>query len=210
MTTAHTNYLKVGLTGGIGSGKSTAARRFAALGAHVYHADEVARRALDPGAVCYRRVIEAFGPGVVKQDGTIDRKLLGEIIFANEEKRAALNRIVHPHVISELFALANKDLEKNERGIAVFEVPLLFESGMNESMDCNVLVFCNEESRLLRVMERDRLTREQALARMRAQMPEDEKRLLADFTLDNNGDEKNLVCQVDELYKTLQARVVVA
>ena len=144
MTTAHTNYLKVGLTGGIGSGKSTAARRFAALGAHVYHADEVARRALDPGAVCYRRVIAAFGPGIVKQDGTIDRKLLGEIIFANEEKRAALNRIVHPHVISELFALANKDLEKNERGIAVFEVPLLFESGMNESMDCNVLVFCNE------------------------------------------------------------------
>jgi len=189
---------------------STAARRFAALGAHVYHADEIARRALDPGAVCYRRVIAAFGPGIVKQDGTIDRKLLGEIIFANEEKRAALNRIVHPHVISELFALANKDLEKNERGIAVFEVPLLFESGMNESMDCNVLVFCNEESRLLRVMERDRLTREQALARMRAQMPEDEKRLLADFTLDNNGDEKNLVCQVDELYKTLQARVVVA
>jgi dephospho-CoA kinase len=199
-------YRKIGLTGGIGSGKTTAAKRFAALGARVYHADEVSRRALDPCSDCYSKVIETFGMDVVEDDGEIDRRKLGEIVFADEEKRRALNGIIHPYVIKELLTSAERDLAKLPDGIAVFEVPLLFETRMDEQMDANILVTCEDESRILRVMERDQLPREQVLARMRAQMPEDEKRLRADYVLDNNGTHESLLRQVDALYAALKVR----
>ena len=96
MTITGDNFHKVGLTGGIGSGKSLAASRFAALGARVYHADEIARRALDPGAVCYDRVVSAFGPEILQPDGAIDRKRLAQIVFSDEERLKTLNGIVSP------------------------------------------------------------------------------------------------------------------
>ncbi len=199
-------YRKIGLTGGIGSGKTTAAKRFAALGARVYHADEVSRRALDPCSDCYSKVIETFGMDVVQDDGEIDRRKLGEIVFADEGKRRALNGIIHPFVISELLASAERDLASLPDGIAVFEVPLLFESRMDEQMDANIVVTCEDESRIARVMNRDELPREQVLARMRAQMPEEEKRLRADYVLDNNGTHESLLHQVDALYAALKVR----
>lgn len=203
MTQRTGSYKKIGLTGGIGSGKSTAARRFAALGARVYHADEVARRALDPGAACYSRVINAFGSEILLPDGSIDRKKLGQLVFASEEKRKTLNDIIHPYVIDELFSRAAHDFNESDNGIAVFEVPLLFESGMHDAMDRNVVVSCDDETRILRVMERDGLTREQVLSRMRAQMPEEEKRLRADDILENSGTEGDLMRQVDALFARL-------
>ena len=198
-------YQKIGLTGGIGSGKTTAACRFAELGAHVYHADEVSRSALDPGAACYDRVVSEFGQEIVLPDGTIDRRRLGEIVFANEDKLFALNEIIHPYVIGELFSRAEQDFSQTPYKIAVFEVPLLFESGMNARMDRNIVVSSTEENRIRRVMERDNFPREQVLARMRAQMPENEKRLLADDILENNGTQEELLAQVDILYATLTA-----
>lgn len=197
-------YLKIGLTGGIGSGKTTAAKRLLALGARVYHADEISRRALDPGAVCYDRVVSAFGREILQSDGTIDRKRLGQLVFSDEEKRQRLNGIVHPYVITELFAHAERDLSNEPDGIAVFEVPLLFESGLHMMMDHNVVVSCTVENRIRRVMARDDLTREQVLARIQAQMPEEEKLLLADSILFNNGTEDDLIAQVDALYDTLK------
>jgi dephospho-CoA kinase len=205
MTTAKRAYLKIGLTGGIGSGKTTAAKRFSALGARVYHADEVSRRALDFGGACYDRVVEAFGGEIVRADGSIDRKRLGEIVFADEGKRTLLNSIIHPYVIETLFSSAEKDCAGGALPIAVFEVPLLFESGMHAQMDCNIVVTSAEENRIRRVMERDALSREQVLSRMRAQMPEEEKLLLADFVLDNNGTEADLTAQVDDLFSRLVA-----
>ena len=205
MTAAHRQYLKIGLTGGIGSGKTTAAKRFAALGARVYHADEISRRALDPGAVCYDRVVSAFGREILQSDGTIDRKRLGQIVFADEEKRQQLNGIIHPYVIDELFARAEQDLADEENSIAVFEVPLLFESGLHTKMDHNIVVSSTEENRIQRVMERDNLTREQVLSRIHAQMPEEEKLLLADSILLNDGSADDLHCQVDALYEMLKA-----
>ena len=204
MTAQRMGYLKIGLTGGIGSGKTTAAKRLLALGARVYHADEISRRALDPGAVCYDRVVSAFGREILQSDGTIDRKRLGQLVFADEEKRQRLNGIVHPYVIEELFARAESDLANEPDGIAVFEVPLLFESGLHTKMDYNIVVSCTEENRVRRVMERDNLTREQVLARIQAQMPEEEKLLLADSILFNNGTEDDLIAQVDALYDTLK------
>ena len=204
MTQATKGYLKIGLTGGIGSGKTTAAKRFRELGAHVYHADAVSRGALDYGAECYNRVVAAFGKAVLRGDGSIDRKMLGEIVFADEAKRDILNGIIHPYVIETLFSQADEDCNAEPNAIAVFEVPLLFESGMNERMDRNVVVLSQQEIRIQRVMQRDLLTREQVLARMRAQMPEEEKLLLADDILVNDGSENELIDQVDVLYETLK------
>ena len=205
MSQDESRYQKIGLTGGIGSGKTTAARHFAALGARVYHADEVARQALDPCSDCYGKVVEAFGMDVVQDDGTIDRRKLGEIVFADETKRNVLNGIIHPYVIDELLSSAERDLRNDPNGIAVFEVPLLFESGMDAQMDVNIVVVCDEETRIRRVIERDQLSREQVAARIRAQMPEDEKRKRADYILDNNGPHEHLIQQVDVLYATLKA-----
>ena len=205
MTAARSSYLKVGLTGGIGSGKTTAAARFASLGARVYHADEISRRALDPGAVCYDRVVSAFGQEILNEDQSINRRKLGEIVFNDHEKRTLLNNIIHPYVIHELFSRAEQDLSNEPLGIAVFEVPLLFESGMHERMDQNIVVTSTEENRVRRVMERDNLSREQVISRMRAQMPEEEKLLLADAVLENNGTEAELIAQVDQLFDKLTA-----
>lgn len=198
-------YLKIGLTGGIGCGKTTAAKRFAALGARVYHADEISRHALDPCGDCYGRVVAIFGMDVVRDDGTIDRRRLAEIVFADVIKRHALNDIIHPYVINELLSRAEKDLKDDPNGIAVFEVPLLFESGMDRQMDANIVIVCDEEARIQRVMERDQLTREQVLSRVRAQMPEEEKRKRADYILENNGPHESLLQQVDTLYAALKA-----
>jgi dephospho-CoA kinase len=171
----------------------------------VYHADEISRRALDPGAVCYDRVVSAFGQQIVRSDGTIDRKKLGLIVFADEEKRIMLNEIIHPYVIETLFAKAKQDFADELDGVAVFEVPLLFESGMSAQMDRNIVVSSTEENRIRRVMERDDLTREQVLSRMHAQMPENEKRLLADDILENNGTEEELLSQVDALFAVIKS-----
>ena len=205
MTQQADTYIKIGLTGGIGSGKSTAARRFAELGARVYHADDLSRRALNPGAICYDRVVAAFGAEILLPDGVIDRRKLGAIVFSSEEKRQTLNNIIHPYVINELLSLARRDFQEERFRVAVFEVPLLFESGMDASMDKNIVVSCDHESRIARVMERDGLTREQVEARIRAQIPEEEKLLRADYILDNNSTETNLLTQVDALYQTWMA-----
>lgn len=203
MTAENGSIQNIGLTGGIGSGKSTAARRFAQLGARVYVADEYARRALDPGTDCFGRVLTEFGTEILLPNGSIDRKRLGEIVFASEEMRVKLNGIVHPYVIETLFSQSQLDYAQSRQPIAIFDVPLLFESGMDAQMDATILVVCDLETRIRRVMERDGFTREQVLSRIRAQMPEEEKRLRADYILENNGAEKDLIHQVDALYHKL-------
>lgn len=205
MTNPDVAYRKIGLTGGIGSGKSTAARRLMQLGAPVYRADEISRRALDPGAPCYDLVLAEFGEDILLPDGSIDRKRLAEIIFTSSERRETLNGIIHPYVIKTMFSLAQTDFARSHNPIAVFDVPLLFESGLDALMDATVLVICEQETRVRRVMERDGFSREHVLSRMCAQMPEEEKRLRADYILDNNGSEEDLNRQIDALYAILKA-----
>ena len=195
-------YIKIGLTGGIGAGKSTAAARFRTLGALVLDADAISRAALDPGGACYAAVAGAFGEGVLMPDGKIDRKALAKVVFASEEQRARLNAIVHPHVIETMIQTAEEELEK-KGGIAVFEVPLLFESGMHAQMDANVLICANEETRITRIVRRDGSTREAARSRIRAQMPDGQKRLLADYVLENSGSVAELNAQIDRVYQTI-------
>lgn len=195
-------YKRIGLTGGIGSGKSTAAKRFRELGVLVLDADEISRASLKKGGACYSDVVALFGSEILTLDGEIDRKKLASIVFGDEEKRRQLNAIVHPYVIETMFSRAEEALNKSG-GIVVFEVPLLFESGMHEKMDRNILVACGEEQRVKRILERDNTTRQAALARIRTQMPEEEKRLLANYILENDGTIEQLNAQIDALLEEL-------
>ena len=198
------SYRIIGLTGGIGSGKSTVARRFSELGASVYSADAIARQALEPGTTCYRKTIDAFGDSILAPDGRVNRKALATIVFSDEQKRAMLNEIIHPYVIDQLFSRAKTDLSKNSGAIAIFDIPLLFESGLDAQMDQTLTVSCEEDERVRRIVKRDQVTPEHALARIRAQMPEEEKQLRADFVLENNGSIAELLRQVDALYERLK------
>ncbi len=199
------NYRIIGLTGGIGSGKSTVARRFAELGASVYSADAIARQALEPGETCYPRVVESFGETILSQNGRIDRKALANIVFSDEQKRTMLNEIIHPYVIDQLFSRAKTDLSRNGSAIAIFDIPLLFESGLDAQMDRTITVSCEESERVRRIVKRDQVTPDHALARIHAQMPEEDKRLRADYVLDNNGSIDDLIQRVDALYELLKA-----
>jgi dephospho-CoA kinase len=199
----HARYKRIGLTGGIGSGKTTAADRFASLGVPVVGADAISRRSLKKDGACYGRVVETFGAGILRNDGTIDRKALAAIIFSDENKRRLLNDIVHPYVLKEMFEQANGLCDDSRCKLVLFDVPLLFESGMDREMDANVLVACDEETRVRRIMARDGTTREAAEARIRSQMPEEEKRARADYVLDNNFTPAHLNEQVKALYKKL-------
>lgn len=200
-------YKRIGLTGGIGAGKSTAAKRFRELGVLVLDADEISRASLKKGGACYSDVAALFGSEILTLDYEIDRKKLASIVFDDEEKRRQLNAIVHPYVIETMFIRAEEALNKSG-GIAVFEVPLLFESDMHKKMDRNILVACGEEQRVKRILERDNTTRQAALARIRAQMPEEEKRLLADYILENDGTIEQLNAQIDALLEELSGIAV--
>lgn len=194
-------YVKIGLTGGIGAGKSAAAARFRALGALVLDADAIARAALEPGGACYASVLEEFGVCILLPNGFIDRKALAKIVFSDDEKRTLLNAIVHPYVKKTMFAMAKKELGK-KGGVAIFEAPLLFESGMHTRMDANVLIIASEETRIKRIIRRDGSTREAAQSRIRAQMPDEQKRLHADYILENDETISQLNKQIDRLYQT--------
>jgi len=193
---------RIGLTGGIGAGKSTAAARLAARGALVLDADEIARRALEPGGACYRAVTDAFGADILGQDGKIDRTALAAIVFSDAASREKLNGIVHPYVISEMFAKADAAQGRAD-GLIFFEVPLLFESGMDRQMDKNILIASSEEMRVARIAARDGCTREAAFLRIRAQMPDEEKIKRADYVLQNDGSREELEGKVDRLYAAL-------
>ena len=199
------NYTIIGLTGGIGSGKSTVARRFAELGASVYSADAIARLALEPGTSCYQKAIAAFGDSILSPDGRIDRKALAKIVFSDEQKRKLLNEIIHPYVIEQLFSRAEAELSNTSGALVIFDIPLLFESGLDARMDRTVTVACEEAERVRRIVRRDRVTPEHALLRIRAQLPEEEKRRRADYVLENNGSLNDLLRQVDALYETLKS-----
>jgi len=151
------------------------------LGLEVLNLDEIARRSLDKGTPGYRRVLEVFGPAVLDPSGEIDRRTLGRMVFSDPEKRRVLEEIVHPEVEGEM----RRALEALG-GRAVIEAPLLVEKGTQGEMDVVVLVFCSRQRQLERLMERDGLTREEATARILAQMPLEEKVAWAHYLVNND------------------------
>ena len=191
----------IGLTGGIASGKSAVARRLAFLGAVVLDADRLAREAVEPGAPAWAQVKEAF-PQVIQEDQTIDRRLLGEIVFSDAQKRKLLESFIHPEVLRMLLARAVQ--AKAQGRLVVAEVPLLFEVGWEGLMDEVWVVYVRPEVQLERLLARSSLSREQAERMIESQLPLDVKVSRADRVIDNNGPLEKTWEQVDALWEELQ------
>ena len=162
--------MRVGLTGGFGTGKSTVARHFRKLGAHVIDADRLAHEALRPGVPEYQKILSCFG--------TVDRKKLAQIVFANPRKRKILESIIHPYVFRRI-----DELEKKKSGIVILEVPLLFETHFDKKMDSVVVVTASIQTQILR----SSLSKDETRARIKAQMPLSQKMKRADFVIHNDG-----------------------
>jgi len=190
--------MRVGLTGGIGSGKSAVADELARLGAFVIDADELAREAVAPGSEGLRQIAGAW-PGVVR-DGALDRAALAEVIFADATARERLNAIVHP--IVRRLAAAREAQAPADRPV-VHVVPLLFETGYDESLDATILVTAPEAVRVARVTERDGTDEAHVLARMAAQIDPQRARALARFVIENDGDFEQLRRRAREVYEAL-------
>lgn len=196
-------YSCTGLTGGIASGKSTVSNRFRQLGAYIVDADEISRHALDVGTECYEKTVSTFGKDILLQDGQVDRRKLGAIVFGNEAEREKLNAIIHPYVRKRMDALSQAVWDLNPQGLILWDVPLLFENGLHRLVQKTVVVTAPEKLRIQRMALRNGFTREEALSRIRSQMPEEEKVKLADYVIDNSGDLISLYEQVDSIYGKL-------
>jgi dephospho-CoA kinase len=196
--------LKIGLTGGIGCGKSVAAQMMALKSALLIDADRLAREVVEPGKPAWEEIVKWLGRDILMEDGTLDRRRLGEIVFGDEKKLQKLNAIVHPH-ISALFSEKSSGfaLSHPER-IQVWEVPLLFEVGMQKKVDYVVVIAASRENQVQRLMARDYLSKEEILKRINSQLPLREKISAADFVIYNDGTEEQLQEQVDLLWQKIK------
>jgi dephospho-CoA kinase len=198
--------LRVGLTGGIGCGKSTVAAMMAELGCHVLNADKMAHALIAPGEPAYNDVVRKFGTHILAPDGSVDRARLAAVVFADADKLASLNAIVHPRVLREL----DRELERLARldphGVAVVEAALLVESGYHKTLDRIILVTCTREQQLERLTDPAfgrAMSRVQAEQRIAAQMPVEEKRKQAAGKLD----EIDCSCSLDSTRTQIQRLV---
>jgi dephospho-CoA kinase len=199
--------LRVGLTGGIATGKSTVVAMLRELGCHVLEADKIAHRMIEPGGAAYDEVVREFGRDILQPDGRVDRPKLGAIVFADPKKLARLNALVHPPTL----AAQDRELAEIERAephaIAVIEAALLIEAGYHKKLDCLVVTWSTPEQQLARLTETGAgrgLTIEQARQRIAAQMPVEEKRRLADEEIDCSGSLDRTREQVTVLYAKLR------
>lgn len=195
--------LRVGLTGGIGAGKSEVSRRLAAYGAVIIDADAVAREVVEPGTPGLAAIREAFGPGVFRPDGSLDRERLGDVVFADPDLRATLNGIVHPLVGERM-----RELEEQaaSAAVVVHDVPLLAENDLAALYDEVVVVDVAPRVQLERLLRERGMTREQAQARMAAQASRADRLAVATLVVDNSGSLSELDREVGELWAELRRR----
>ncbi|MCP2266789.1 dephospho-CoA kinase [Promicromonospora thailandica] len=198
---------RIGLTGGIAAGKSVAATRLAELGAVVVDHDLLAREAVAPGSVGLAEIVEAFGPGVVADDGSLDRPALGALVFADDAARARLNDIVHPEVRRLSAEREAKAGAADPAAVVVHDIPLLVETGQAGHFHLVVVVHTPAEQRVARLVAARGLTEAAARARLASQAGDDERLAAADVTLDGSGSEDDLRAQVDTLWQRVAAEV---
>ncbi len=195
---------RIGLTGGIGAGKTTVSDRLTALGASVLDADAASRIVVEPASPGLAALEKRFGSVIIRADGELDRRKLADITFADAIARRDLNAILHPLIMERMF-LEELAVQNAHPGVlVVFDVPLLLETGMHEMMDEVWLVVAQEETRLARILARDRCPEAAARARIASQMPDCDKIQLATDIIHNDGNIPALYAQVDALY--LRAR----
>ena len=176
----------IGLTGGIGSGKTSVAAKLRALGARVFDADEAAKNAVLPGTEGFFKVVETFGPQIVDADGKLNRMALAEIVFNDKESLKRLEEIIHSYVWQETDKFLNACREAGERAV-ILDIPLLIECGWHQKVDEVWLVVLPVEKQIMRTMERSGMTAEAVQARIAAQMPLDQKKKYATLVIDNSG-----------------------
>lgn len=194
----------IGLTGGIASGKSTISDMLRELGAAVIDADIVSRDVVSQGSNAYNRIIESFGEDILLEDGEINRKQLGNIVFSDEEKLKLLNEITHPEIIKNVNTTIEA-LRKQQKKVVVVDAAILIEMGLTKHVDCVWLVLANRETQLKRVMERDELSSEDAWNRINAQMSNEERLHYADAIIDTTHPVDEVRNRVKELWFSLQS-----
>jgi dephospho-CoA kinase len=195
--------LQVGLTGNIASGKSHASCVFAELGARILDADAIAHELYEPGRETYFKVVSAFGRDILTESGAIDRRILGDLIFGNPEKRLLLNGLVHPDVQAEIMRRAFEIHKQGFNGILMVDAALMVESGFYRRLDRLIVIKCDPALQLLRVMNRSGLNIEQAKLRMESQMPTADKIRVADFIIDTSGTYADTRLQIERIYREL-------
>jgi dephospho-CoA kinase len=197
--------LKVGLTGSIAVGKSHVLSIFRELGCHTIDADQIAREVVTLNSEGLKLVVETFGNEVLKPDGSLDRQRLGTIVFADEAKRRQLNSILHPLIIAAQDERIRRIEQSDPSGIVIIDAALMIESGGYRRMDKLIVLYCEPEIQLQRLMRRDGLSRETAESRIAAQMPQHEKKTFADFLINTSGDHNQTRAQVEDVYRELRA-----
>ncbi len=195
----------IGLTGGIGSGKSTVAKIFSELGANVIDADEIAREIVEPGKFIWKRIVSEFGKEMLNDDQTLNRGLLAKVVFEDQDKRAKLNSIMHPRIQEEIISRIDKYRSDNEARTVIVEAALLVErKGLLKLFDKLIVVSVDEKSRISRIKKRDNLSSEEILSRIRSQISDDQKAKLADFVVDNTESIERTELQVKKIWETIQ------
>lgn len=198
----------VAVTGGIASGKSAVSRRLVEHGAVLVDADQLARDVVQPGEPTLARIADAFGPGVIAADGSLDRAALGAIIFADETKRVLLNSITHPAIVDRARQLFDAAGKRDPRAIVVYDIPLLVDgSGRRGDYDLVAVVVADEETRVQRMVELRGMSEADARSRIASQVGDDERIAVADVVIDANGTIEETNAQADALWEELQARV---
>jgi dephospho-CoA kinase len=192
----------IGLTGGIASGKSMVASMLKEMGAAIIDADQLARRVVEPGTEPNREIVERFGKNILQPDGTIDRKALGAIVFSDPDARKQLERITHPAIKKLAGELLEKERLKGTESV-FYVVPLLLEAGLASTVDEIWVVYADEGTQLERLMKRDLIGKDEALRKIAAQMPMDEKIKFGDKIIDNRGTPEETRMKVMELWREL-------
>ncbi len=196
--------LLVGLTGGIASGKSLVAHVLRDLGAQLIDADQIVHELLQPHQESWRAVVEHFGKDILRPDGSIDRRKLGEIVFRDEKERSWLNSCLHPKVFDVYLSQIRQMRNRPPDTIVVLDAALLIETGYHRRMDRTIVVYAEQGQQVDRLMMRNHFTKEQALARIRSQMPLSEKRANADYVIDNTRSREQTIQQAREIFQKLK------
>lgn len=197
--------LIVGLTGSMGSGKTTAASILKELGAKIIDADAICRELVLPNQPAWEEITHTFGKAILNEDLSIDRTQLANIVFNDKNKKALLENILHPKVIDREMSLCRQILKVEPHSIVVIDAALLIESGNHKKVDKVIVVTCSQESLIGRAMKRSSLTCEEAKLRIQNQMPQEEKVKQADYILQNDGNHEDFKTKVQNLYNKLKA-----
>ncbi|MBN2538836.1 MAG: dephospho-CoA kinase [Deltaproteobacteria bacterium] len=195
--------MNIGLTGGIGSGKSTVARLFQNRGAYIIDLDVLAHKVEEPGGAAWNRIVKHFGRKILDKDDRINREMLGGIVFRDSEELEKLNSIVHPAVFEEWCLRVDDIVNNDKEAIIISDIPLLIEVGWHKAMDIVILVYTSPGVQTERIMKRNGYSYEEARNRINSQMPVDEKIPFADFVINNEGTPEETEAIVDRIWKKL-------